>query len=93
MNVISGQFGGRVFSNWQTLYHVFRFQTENERTIDVIFKGSDMPQQEQEYTLQGNWSRSDVYGWQFHARKIEPRESYRERHAANMAQLQAVLSL
>ena len=90
---ITGQFEGRVFSNWSTLYHVYRFKTDKGRIISAIFQGSEMPLTDTDYTLQGSWRNSDVYGWQFYTSKLETTESFTERFRANIRDLQAVLSL
>ena len=92
MSNIKGTFEGRVFSNWTTLYHVHRFKVGN-KLVSVIFQGSDIPQDGTEYTLQGAWRKSEVYGWQFYANKLETTESFTERFRSNIKDLQAVLNL
>ncbi len=93
MATTSGQFRGRVFSNLETRYHVYKFITEDKKTINVVFKSFNIPPMSQDYTLQGKWDYSEVYGWQFYARRLETAESYRRRHAANMEQIQRELIL
>ena len=90
---IRGTFEGHVFSNWASLYHVYKFKTNKYKTASVIFQGSELPIEGTDYTLQGTWRKSDVYGWQFFTRKMETTENYTERFRANIKDLQAVLEL
>ena len=66
-------------------------KTEKEKKISVICKGNDVPENDVDYVIQGNWNNSEVYGWQFFTSKIERADSYAERHQANIDQLHMVL--
>ena len=87
MAILYGAFTARVFSNWKTNYHVFRFETDT-KTASVIYRDIKQPViNGDEYVLQGSWGQSERHGWQFYIRIMEPVERYTARHADNMEQL------
>ncbi len=94
MAVVRGIFRGRVWSNWHTQYHILTFETDNKKTIQVILRTNENPDMNnQEYFLQGSWSKSECYGWQFYITKIETATDYAEKHQRNIKQIQSELAL
>ena len=93
MAIIEGQFLSRVYSNCAKSYHVFYFKPTGKQPVKAILRGSDgFPELRGEtYTLQGKWSKSERYGWQFTARKVEKREEYAERRQMNISYLEMML--
>ena len=86
MSVLQGKFIGRVFSAWHNSYHVLKFDKGGD-PVNVVFRDNNLPERGRDYTLQGSWSNSERYGWQFHCRILEPSEKYEKRHCANMSYL------
>ena len=91
MAILKGHFTNTVFSNWETLYHVYRFLTDADKTIHVILRGSEIPQTGQTYILQGGWKNSRIYGWQFYTTRHDREADYTERHQHNIREIQMAL--